>query len=67
MEVAALTVAAFALLGCGIAGGVAYGYRGQCEGLRDQVSYLRNCLALARKEPAPTPDGPKQVTFGGPR
>lgn len=53
MEVASLIVAGMAILAAGMAGGVAYGYRGQCAGLRDQVEYLRSCLALARNEPPP--------------
>lgn len=53
MEVASLMVAAFAILAAGIAGGIAYGYRGQVNVQRDQVEYLRGQIARLMNEPPP--------------
>lgn len=54
MEVASLMVAGLAILAAGIAGGIAYGYRGQVNVQRDQVEYLRGQIARLMNEPPPT-------------
>ncbi|MGE0533173.1 MAG: hypothetical protein AB7P35_17830 [Hyphomonadaceae bacterium] len=54
-----ITAMIFALA-AGAAGALAYGYRGQREQEREQVTYLRK--RLERFEPQPEPSAPQRST-----